>query len=103
MSDQGDILTRALCYALTVAEETPIVVPLPTVQKVAEVLVACGVKQTNKKALGKIPDLPQWLREGIAAQSQSVSSEPVAPVVHPEGIARVGEAPEPPTGTGVAQ
>lgn len=103
MSDQSDILTRALCYALTVAEETPIVVPLPTVQKVAEVLVACGVKQTNKKALGKIPELPQWLREGIAAQQSVPTSEPVVVQPQPEGVARVGEAPAPPADFGGVQ
>lgn len=93
MTEQEDILTRALCYALTVADETPIVIPLPTVQKIAAVLESCGVKQTGKRAAGKIPELPQWLREGIAAQDRA-KAEPVVAQVHPEGVARVGKAPK---------
>lgn len=90
-----DVLQRALAFAFLTATDPPIVFAMPTVRKVAEVLDACGVSQTDVKKLDQVPPLPKWLRHGMAEAPDSPRPSRQDPA-KAASCARVGKAPKPP-------
>ena len=97
-TDPVETLAGAMAMAFT-AQDPPVFMAMATIRKLAETLVAYGIRQTDEIA-EECPPIPKWMMQGLAEQSTAITvTDPAAAPSQSRVGARVGKAPALPVKT----